>query len=222
MKVVVLPGLDGTGRMLSAFARKLGDALVIAYPGDRVLSYLDLADYVAARLPREPFVLVAESFSGPVGALVAASRPEGLAGIVFAASFVRAPRRLPAPLIGLLRHLPFRSPALLGLAGPFTSGGWGGAGLGEAVAQVDCAVLSGRLQQVLRVNCESAFARIDRPMLYLRPRQDRLVPSAAARTMARLNPRLAVREIEGPHFILQTRPEDSAQIVGDFATGLAG
>lgn len=63
MKAVVLPGLDGTGRMLAKFVEHLGQRCatsVIAYPDNHALSYPQLADFILARLPvREPFVLIA-------------------------------------------------------------------------------------------------------------------------------------------------------------------
>ena len=37
MKIVILPGLDGTGRLLTEFARELGDARdvqIVSYPTD--------------------------------------------------------------------------------------------------------------------------------------------------------------------------------------------
>ncbi|MBC7989027.1 MAG: hypothetical protein H7Y19_05525 [Luteimonas sp.] len=79
MRVIVLPGLDGTGELLDAFAAALApefDAQIIPYPRDRMLGYADLTQLVIAAMPRnEPFLLVAESFSGPIALRVAATRP---------------------------------------------------------------------------------------------------------------------------------------------------
>lgn len=227
MKLVVLPGLDGTGTMLSSFAQRFGsgEVDVIAYPGDRRLSYRELADFVAQCLPSDaPFVLIAESFSGQVVTLLARRGHPGLAGIVFAASFVSPPRRFPSAVVPLFRHLPFKSRLALRLAAPFTGGGQTdaeGASLAAAVAEVDRAVLADRLDQVLRADHAAEFAQLALPMLYLRPRQDRLVPASAARDMARRNPYLAVRELDGPHFILQTRPDEAAIIIRELVASLA-
>lgn len=227
MKLVVLPGLDGTGRMLSGFAQRFGpgEVEVIAYPGDRRLSYRELADFVAERLPRDaPFVLIAESFSGQVATLLARQHPPSLAGIVFAASFVRPPRRFPSAVVPLFRHLPFKSRLALRLAAPFTSSGRHaseGGSLAAAIADVDRTVLADRLDQVLRADHAAEFAQLALPMLYLRPRQDRLVPASAARDMARRNPHLAIRELDGPHFILQTRPDEAVTMIREFVASLA-
>src|SRR5258706_2862593 len=90
---LLLPGMDGTGRLFTPLGRALGprfETRVIAYPRDRVLTYGELGAQIA--LPRGPFVLVAESFSGPIAIALAASRPPGLVGLVLAASFARSPR----------------------------------------------------------------------------------------------------------------------------------
>ena len=67
--VVILPGLDGTAALLSAFCHateQLGvPARAIAYPADRTLGYSELELLVRAQLPsRGSFVLLGESFSG--------------------------------------------------------------------------------------------------------------------------------------------------------------
>ncbi|WP_341368618.1 hypothetical protein [Yoonia sp. BS5-3] len=108
MKIVVLPGLDGTGRLIP----KLQDALygghsvtVFSYP-HHLFRYEDILEWILPRLPREDYILVAESFSGPVAVLVGAQNPLGLKGIVFIATFARKPRKLPAfhaNLIEILR-----------------------------------------------------------------------------------------------------------------------
>jgi len=69
MKVVVLPGLDGTGALLTPFCDALPAGLVgqgISYPV-QFTSYDDIFDWLTDRLPTEEFLIVAESFSGPLG-----------------------------------------------------------------------------------------------------------------------------------------------------------
>ena len=85
-KLVLLPGLDGTGRLFKDFIAALPptlSAVAVAYPGDRCLPYADLAAIVQSNLPTpEPFVLVAESFSTPLAIACAAKQPLGLKGLV--------------------------------------------------------------------------------------------------------------------------------------------
>src|SRR5690349_12020217 len=106
--VVILPGMDGTGKLLDDFAAALKpelDPIVLSYPGDRPLGYSELESLARAALPQDrPFVIVAESFSGPIAVAIGASQPAGLRGLILCCSFVRNPipvTRCLAPFIGI-------------------------------------------------------------------------------------------------------------------------
>src|SRR5262245_52178733 len=94
--LVLLPGLDGTGALLAGFRRTLGPGIrtiVVSYPPDPDIGYVALEGVVRALLPQDqPFVLLAESFSGPIGISIAASRPVSLRGLILVSSFARNPR----------------------------------------------------------------------------------------------------------------------------------
>ncbi|NMA99227.1 MAG: hypothetical protein GX970_14170 [Phyllobacteriaceae bacterium] len=77
MKIVVLPGLDGTGRLLSDFTaslRKNFDVEIVSYPLD-MTSYEEIRKWIGPRLRQDDYVIVAESFSGPVAIDITAQRP---------------------------------------------------------------------------------------------------------------------------------------------------
>ncbi len=77
MKIILLPGLDGTGQMLADFAavlRREHEVEVIRYGPDQV-AYGAIETWLEPRLPREDHVIVAESFSGPLALGIAAGRP---------------------------------------------------------------------------------------------------------------------------------------------------
>lgn len=97
MKLVLLPGMDGTGRLFAPLLSRLDDRLepvVIAYPGHEQLDYDQLHEFVRARLPKgEPFILLGESFSGPVAITLAATAPTGLCGLILCATFMRFRRQ---------------------------------------------------------------------------------------------------------------------------------
>ncbi len=215
MKLIVLPGMDGTGDMLDAFAALLGtthEVRVVSYPRDQLLTYPELADVVARSLPKgEPFALIAESFSGPVAALLAARKPDGLRAVVFVASFVRKPVALPKEFAWLASVVPLNAPWLLKLATPYTFGRWRTAALDRllvtAVQSVPSRTLAYRIRQVMEIDVLSKLEGGAVPMLYIRPVPDRLVPARAALEMKAANPSLNIAEVEGPHFVLQVRPE---------------
>jgi len=82
-RLVLLPGLDGTGELFASFIDALGGfaTQVIAYPTDRAMTYAEHENFVRGKLPAdEDFVLLAESFSGPIGISIAAAAPPRLKG----------------------------------------------------------------------------------------------------------------------------------------------
>ena len=70
MKIVLLPGLDGTGELFKPFIDSLPpgiEPILVSYPPKEKLGYGELSDYVMSRLPKdEEYLLVGESFSGPI------------------------------------------------------------------------------------------------------------------------------------------------------------
>src|SRR5581483_8651961 len=94
--IVLLPGMDGTGLLFQPWiaAKPDGfDVQVIDYPVDAELGYEDLWPLVRARLPQNrPYFLLAESFSGPLGVMLAAEAPPGLRGLMLCCTFAKNPR----------------------------------------------------------------------------------------------------------------------------------
>jgi pimeloyl-[acyl-carrier protein] methyl ester esterase len=77
-RLVLLPGLDGTGELFAPFIDELGEirSQVIAYPADRAMNYAEHESCARSQLPMdEDFVLLGESFSGPVSIAIAAAPP---------------------------------------------------------------------------------------------------------------------------------------------------
>src|SRR5688572_33390024 len=92
LPVLLLPGMDGTGRLYARFAAELPSEIaprIIAYPQDPRLKLSDYVDSIA--LPDGPFGIVAESFSGPIAIELAARHPERVSHLALAATFVRTP-----------------------------------------------------------------------------------------------------------------------------------
>src|SRR5262249_52151039 len=94
-RLVLLPGMDGTGILLEPLLELLPADLVakvVSYPANEPCGYEGLLKIVRAALPEDgPFILLGESFSGPLAIIAADARPRGLQGVVLCASFVRSP-----------------------------------------------------------------------------------------------------------------------------------
>ena len=87
--------MDGTGRLFEPLLLFLPPSLVatvVAYPTDRPCGYAELFPLVEAAMPEgQEFVILGESFSGPLALLLAARHPPGLRGIILCATFARSP-----------------------------------------------------------------------------------------------------------------------------------
>jgi pimeloyl-ACP methyl ester carboxylesterase len=208
--------MDGTGSLFADFAAALKpevESLIVSYPGSEPLSYAQLEALVRGRLPaNRPFLLLGESFSGPVAVSIAASPPPGLVGLVLCCSFFRNPRPDLSLLGQLVAALPMHMPGAVAnrlLFGRHSSARLRHA-LASALAQVSPATLRARFRAVLSVDVSSALAKVGVPVLYLRATEDLLVPPRVAAAVRRILPGTTIADIEGPHCLLQASPGASA------------
>jgi pimeloyl-[acyl-carrier protein] methyl ester esterase len=223
LKIVLMPGMDGSGELLREFSAALPEAMgvqTIRYPADTWLPYRQLAESLLRVMPKEPFVLLAESYSSPAAVRIAAKRPEYLRGLVLCEGFCTSPLRgwkrwvvmKTAPLLG---HTPMPDWAvswlLLGRDAP--------AELMEAVkaavSWVEPRVLAERLRATLRCNVLADLQRVEVPVLYVQATQGRLVNRACVEEIRRVKPGQTVA-IDGPHLLLQREPELAAEVVMGF------
>lgn len=111
---LLLPGFDGSGRL---FAPLLSEPKlpfnprVVGLPVDAPRGYDELAAWLEPHLPSEPFVLLAESCSGPLAIRIAVRYPDRVTHLVLAATFLRSPLHpWLAPFAGLARPTLFSGP----------------------------------------------------------------------------------------------------------------
>jgi len=228
-RLVLAPGMDGTGELFAPFLRALPAGVgttVVSYPPRRVLGCPELCDRLRDTLPaEEPFVLVAESFSGPIAIELAASRPSGLRGLVLVASFAQNP--LPAPL-RLLR--PFVRAVLFRVRPPSPLVRWALCGhdaprgvdeqLTAVLRRSDPTVMAHRARQVFDVDVRRSLPAIAVPVLYLAGARDRVVGLRGLEQIAAGIPALESVVLDAPHLVLQARPDEGAREILRFAAGL--
>lgn len=227
MKIVLLPGMDGTGKLFSALLPYLDNETtqLLPLPSSGAQSYEKLKDYVKAELPNEDYVLVAESFSGPIAVLLAQERFRGLKALVLVATFISPPSKLLLSFaeilpIKLLIKLPFSSATLRAvMLGPNASNSDVSA-LKAVIDEVPANVLRWRLQAMRSLSLPSEGSSI--PCVYIRPTSDRLVPPQKAVELHRCLDNLVEKAVKGPHFVLQANPRDCAAIINDVAASLDG
>jgi pimeloyl-ACP methyl ester carboxylesterase len=224
-RLVLLPGLDGTGQLFTEFLKALPNALtatVVAYPTERFIPYSGLLQLVNDAVPKtERFALLAESYSTPVALKYAATKPPNLAAVIICAGFISKPiagwsrlvKIVAKPWIFRVRPPRFvleyflvgqKAPPLLVQM------------LRQTLHLIRPEVLSDRVHEVLDCDVGIDLARTTVPIMYLRALQDRLVATSCHREILRIKPGIVLAEIEAPHMLLQREPEKGANLVAAF------
>lgn len=219
--------MDGTGTLFEPFTSALSrefSVQIVSYPTAGELGYEELEDHARRSLPKSGlFVILGESFSGPIAVSITASRPAGLVGIILCATFVSNPRPFFGPLRLFASALPVKfaplwilSEALLGsFSNPRLR-----SMLAEAMSQVSAEALRSRLRAVLSVDVSAKLKAIDVPLIYLLAEHDQVVPVSALEQIKRVLPDIQVAPIDAPHFLLQAAPNEAASAVSKFMRSL--
>lgn len=225
----ILPGLDGTTRMLDAFiaqsrAAGFDDAAAIGYPHDRVLDADGLEAFAREQLPDDkPFLLLGESFSGPIALRIAADPPPMLRALILSTTFATTPVPLLSPFAPLTRIAPVITP--MPLLSWLLLGRWRTPALQsllrDALDEVTPAVLRSRAALALRIDARDALPHIRVPTLYLRANQDRLMHTSAGDAILRGIADTHLHALDGPHLLLQARGDACADVIAAFARDTA-
>lgn len=218
MRLVLLPGMNGSSALFGPLLDALAaiDCQVMSLPGQGPQDYQSLSEALYPQLGCTPFVLLGESFSGPLAYQLALRQPTGLRGVIFVASFLARPNAA----LPLLRHLPMplalaTQPRLLRALC-----------LNKAVEEDILERVQWEIrrpdQRLLRARLGTLAAlqapaqALELPCLHLWPQQDRLVASTAAARLPQFFRDIRQIPLDGPHFILQTRAQVCAKAITEF------
>lgn len=223
-KLMLLPGMDGSGQLFEELQKHLGDRIrwsPVSYPAIATDTYQTLVAQIGAGLGHGPYVLLGESFGGPIAVTLAAAHPDRIKGLILAGAFLTAPwprwvvraasrmnhRRLPrfAMNFALLRSLD--APELK-------------SSITRIVAELPPDVMSQRLNEVADVDVRSHLEGVRCPILALHGSRDLLVSPRPIQAALDGKPGAAMRVMDGPHMLLQTRAKDCADIIVNFVKGL--
>ena len=221
MKIVLLPGMDGTGKLFAPLLAVLSgfDCDVIKLPGTGPQDYQSITERVMSKLPSRDFILIAESFSGPIGLALASKQLPHLKGIIFVATFLSPPNRL---LLTLAPFLPLKSLSSLPFSNYFHKALFLGADANDELLECFQSIvksLPGALiKQRLRTMAGLKYQpqTINLPVLYIQALADHLVGKDKVREFQNTFQDLSVREIDGPHFILQANSSESSLAITEF------
>jgi pimeloyl-ACP methyl ester carboxylesterase len=220
MKLVLLPGLDGTGDLFAALLIELSEfeCRVITLPATGAQDYPSIVEQVKEKLPKDDFVLVAESFSGPIGAVLASKGLPQMKGVIFVASFLSPPKKL---LVGFARYLPLKMLSKMPLAGYFHKLLFLGPDAShqlvdlfqQTILSLSPQIIKARLKSIQSLSVSSE--NLDLPAAYIQALSDRLVPAGKIVEFKSRFENLTVQPIEGPHFILQSKPAECAVAISE-------
>jgi pimeloyl-ACP methyl ester carboxylesterase len=229
-ELVLLPGMDGTGVFFEPLIKSLDGKVKtrsVSYPLDQSLGYNELLPYVTSCFPKEkPFIILGESFSGPLAVMAASERPANLKAIILVATFVKSP--MPQWVSRLKRFL--RGPLLdmrprwllinlgLGRDCPPETRKW----IHEKLPRLKREILATRIEAMLDVNVREALKKTNVPVLYIAASRDWVVPRKCLDAVWICRPDVEIKVLDGPHPILQCRPEDSAAAIIEFCSGILG
>jgi pimeloyl-ACP methyl ester carboxylesterase len=228
LSLILLPGLDGTGLLFQPLLAALPamiKPIVVSYPGDCNLNYQQLLPLAQNLLPKDDrFILLGESFSGPLAIMLAAQRPKNLLGLILCATFVTRPWPLVRPAIPLVArgpifnlYIPYkRARALLGgFSTPQRR-----AQFEQMRALVQPHVFASRVRTVFQVDATEALRACDCPMLYLKATKDWIVPARNLRIIQKIKPNIHVATIASSHMLLQRHPLEAVAAISDFVSSL--
>jgi hypothetical protein len=217
LNLVLLPGRDGTGylfgELLSSYE---GSHLVIPLPETGSQDYPFLAEFVSSQFPKGDFILLVESFSGGIVPELLRFNDERIKGVIFVASFLSSPNKL---LLSVARMLPIKLLASLPLAKICHKYLF----LGNDASNPLIDKFIGVLNKISEVTLKKRMAAMkdmrllmapsDIPVAYIQALDDKLVRPSKGRELSTVFKNIDYYQIKGSHFILQSRPEESANVI---------
>ena len=227
--LVLLPGFDGTGRLFSPLRKQLSkdiNTIVLSYPNDKPMTYSELCYSLKDELPNTPFVLLGESFGGPLAMQLSNRANENLKGIILCATFVKNPHVLLTKFIRPFlkpKHLRKETPAFYiktmltnGISDPTLIHN-----IQVATRDLSPEIYFTRLREIADVDVTEELKNCELPIVYFRATKDRLVYESSMNVVKTTNYNVTIQLFEAPHMLLQTQPKQAAEKVEQFIEKVA-
>jgi pimeloyl-[acyl-carrier protein] methyl ester esterase len=214
---VLLPGLDGTGELFAPFVAAAPQGIrtiIVSYPTNE--SSVEVLELRVREKLTDECIVIAESFSGPIGVRVAADAR--VQALILCNSFVTSPLM---PVLRLLAFAPlFAIPVPKFVLRFFLLGNRGSPSLAEsarsALRRLPPSVVARRVRQVFQTDERKAARTLSKPILYLRGVGDNLVSESSWKELHMIRPDAEIVRIQGPHMLLQVSPAECWQAILSF------
>ncbi|SDZ97993.1 alpha/beta fold hydrolase [Microbulbifer marinus] len=218
MKVILLPGMDGTGLLFEPLIKHFPQNIefeVVSLNETPGTDPREQAIEISKKIVDPRVILVAESYSGRIAHELFNILGKKIAKIIFLASFISRPSKI-SKLTGLLPEF---------LLNPSVVPDWAlnticfaGHGRREqislvrrAIGLVDPTVLKARLHQLSNLEVPQNTQNVQ--AVYIRPTNDHLVSSEAVKILAKTYDQLQIETVAGGHFIAQAKPDECARVI---------
>jgi pimeloyl-ACP methyl ester carboxylesterase len=214
---ILLPGLDGTGELFAPFVAAAPpwiSTIVVDYPASKVS--IDGLESLARQKLTDRCIVIAESFSGPIGVRVAAD--DRVQALILCNSFITSPTApalrhlaiapifaipIPASVLRLLLLGRRANPALVKSAQ-------------SILRRLPAGIVAHRVRQVLQTEERTTVRSLRRRVLYLRGLDDNLVSERSCRHLQTIRPDAEIVRIRGPHMLLQVAPAECWKAIEKF------
>jgi pimeloyl-[acyl-carrier protein] methyl ester esterase len=223
LKLLLLPGFGGTGRLFQRVLQRVTPATsvsVFQYPPG-VASLAELSDAAAQLCSDWPStVLVSESMGSLVAVELCRRLPVMPRAAIFCAAFARSPKPLALDAGLLLPDSVLRwmtsNPLAIRLACMGQRDDELLSNLRQVTSAIPIAELRRRLGLIRRSDIRSHLATLAMPTLYLQASGDRLVPAHLSDEFCAAVPGIRRAVVRGPHLLLQSAPEECLRIIATF------
>ncbi|MFC5740907.1 alpha/beta fold hydrolase [Dyella tabacisoli] len=223
---VLMPGLDGSGRLFEAFEARLPKDIArqrITYAASLPATIDAYVGHVQAQLPAHGrHIVLAESFSGPIAIHLAHRLGDRLSGLILCASFATPPH----PLAGVASRLPSSVLAPLkknrrllrhSCIGTKTADA-AVESLSKTLRQLESHTIRQRLGLLTSIDLTASLRALHAPILLLQATGDWLVTRHAQRQLEAAAPQAQIRRVVGPHFLLQALPDNCWRHIQEWMT----
>jgi len=215
MKIVLLPGLHGTDGLFKPLLETKPlhyDIEIISYDTNTKQDYSILTEIILKRLKKikEKYIIVAESFSGPLALFISQNKPKNLEGIILVATFVTAPNYKIAQYlpwtVGFLLTKPLyylRRLFTIQVNKKFIDN------IAKELERTNSQVLAHRINAIFNVDAKEALSMATIPIAYFRGKNDIVVPKKNLDNILTIRNDIEVYYFESNHFLLQSMPNES-------------
>ena len=223
MKIVLLPGLDGTEMLFKELIKYLPKGIkyqVINLDTLSGSSYPQQAVEVARKIDGENFLLVAESYSGRIAYKICLILGKKIKKVVFLASFISPPSHTSKATIlfssAFFKENTFLSWGIRIFGFNFANKPQAIKSVFDSLAKTEKNKLRARLQNIASLDIPDTKTNLN--AIYIRPSHDLLVSNRCVKAIERVFRKTQITEIKGGHFIAQSNPRQCAQIIYNAST----